>query len=388
MHAPVGVDRRACERLRDRGSGPYSRVTMQRPEPAPSAGIVGPRRAAPRRIVAACAVVAALLLAEAIARIEGPAVCVGRRSVLLAGDEEVGWTFTPRLTITADPCAEPGTRHAWSAPVAINADGLHDQPWPHAKPRGEVRVLLLGDEVADGVGIARADRLSVRLAHLTDRTRGARVAAINGLIPGYGPAESLRFLERRGVKYEPDVVVLLVDPERDLAATLDPPEVQAVAADIPPASGLLALSASARWLAGRPAEVPARPVRIDEPEPIGGDAARARARTELIALVRRMAEVSRAAGAKLAIAIAPRCPLAPASDQPSLCGALEGVAPCVDLAPVFADLAATKSGPSELCLSGQPRWGRDGHFLASHKIWDTLAASQLWPATVVRGHRL
>ncbi|MBY0276430.1 hypothetical protein K2Z84_13875, partial [Candidatus Binatia bacterium] len=78
----------------------------------------------------------------------------------------------------------------------------------------------------------------------------------------YGPAESLRFLERRGVKYEPDVV-LLVDPERDLAATLDPPEVQAVAADIPPASGLLALSASARWLAGRPAEVPARPVRID-----------------------------------------------------------------------------------------------------------------------------
>jgi hypothetical protein len=271
--------------------------------------------------------------------------------------------------------------------VAINAQGLHDQPWPYAKPAGEVRVLLLGDEVADGVGIARADRLSVRLAHLTDRTRGARVAAINGLLPGYGPAESLRFLEKRGVKYAPDVVVLLVDPERDLAATLDPPEVQAIAADIPPASGLLALSASARWLAGQPAETPARAIRIDEPDPIGGDADRARAREKLIALVRQIANTSAAAGARFAIAIAPRCPLA-APPSTSLCSALDGIAPCIDLEPVFADLAATKPGPNELCLQGQPRWGRDGHFLASHKIWDTIAMSELWPPTVVRGHRL
>jgi hypothetical protein len=363
---------------------------MQRPEPAPSAGIVGPRRAAPRRIVAACGVLLALLLAEAIARIEGPPVCVGRDGVLLAPDDEVGWTFTPGLTVTVDPCAPPGTRRAWTAPVAINDQGLHDQPWPYAKPAGEVRVLLLGDEVADGVGIARADRLSVRLAHLTDRTRGARVAAINGLIPGYGPAESLRFLERRGVKYAPDVVVLLVDPERDLAATLDPPEVQAIAADIPPASGLLALSASARWLAGQPAEAPQRAIRIDEPDPLGNDADRARARERLVALVRRIADASRGAGAQFAIAIAPRCPLdanaTPASA--GLCGTLESVAPCVDLGPVFADLAANKPGPNELCLPGQPRWGRDAHFLASHKIWDTLGASQLWPPHVVRGHRL
>jgi hypothetical protein len=360
---------------------------MQRLEPAASAGIVGPRRAAPRWIVAACAALIAVLLAEMIARIEGPPVCVGSQSVLLTADDEVGWTFTPGLTVTVDPCAPPGTRRAWTAPMAINAQGLHDQPWPYAKPAGEVRVLLLGDEVADGVGIARADRLSVRLAHLTDRTRGARVAAINGLLPGYGLAESLRFLEKRGVKYAPDVVVLLVDPDRDLAATLDPPEVQAIAADIPPASGLLALSASARWLAGQPAETPARAIRIDEPDPIAGDADQARAKEQLIALVRRIADTSQAAGARFAIAIAPRCPLAAAAG-PTLCGALDGIAPCVDLGPVFADLAATKAGPNELCLAGQPRWGRDGHFLASHKIWDTLGLSQLWPPNVVRGHRL
>lgn len=361
---------------------------MQRSEPATSAGIVGPRRAAARWVVAGCAVVLALVLAETIARIEGPSVCMDRDGVLLTADDEVGWTFTPGLTVTVDPCAPPGTRRAWSAPVAINDEGLHDQPWPYAKPAGEVRVLLLGDEVADGVGLARADRLSVRLAHLTDRTRGARVAAINATVPGYGPAESLRFLERRGLRYAPDVVVLLLDPERDLAATLDPPEVQAIAADIPPASGLLALSASARWLAGLPATAPARAIRIAEPDPIGSDADRARARADLLRTVARMADASRAAGARFAVAVAPRCPLPAPPAAGELCDAVEAIAPCVDLGPVFADLAATKPGPSELCLPGQPRWGRDAHFLASHKIWDTLGARQLWPATVVRGHRL
>jgi len=359
---------------------------MPRPEPATSEGIVGPRLRAPRWIIAACGLLLAIVLVETIARIEGPRVCAGSEGFLLTADEEVGWTFTPSLTFTLDPCAPLGTPRQWTAPVSINAQGLHDQDWPYEKRAGEVRVLLLGDEVADGVGIARADRLSVRLAHLSDRRRGARVAAINATIPGYGPAESLRFLERRGLRYAPDVVVLLVDPERDLAATLDPPEVQTLAADIPPASGLIGLSGAARWLAGQPAEVPAQAVRIDEPDRLASDADRARAQSRLLEIVQRMADTSREAGASFAVALAPRCPLAPVT--PGLCTAVERIAPCVDLAPVFVDLERGAPGRTELCLSGQPRWGRDGHFLASHKIWDTLAASQLWPPTVVRGHRL
>ena len=102
-----------------------------------------------------------------------------------------------------------------------------------------------------------------------------------------------------------------------------------------------------------------------------------------------MAQQSRAAGATFAIALAPRCPLAPRPAADGLsCTVLEGIAPCVDLAPVFAELAADATRPTELCIPDQPRWGRDAHFLASHKIWDMLAASQLWPPSVVRGHRL
>jgi len=361
---------------------------MQRPEPAPSAGIVGPRLRSPRWVVATLGTVLALLLIEAIARIEGAPLCDGDHGYLLAADDEVGWTLTPNLTFTLDPCAPPLARRRWSAPVSINAHGLHDQPWPYAKPAGEVRVLLLGDETADGIGIARADRLSVRLAHLTDRRRGARVAAINATIEGYDALHALRFLERRGLRYAPDVVVLLLDPERELAAALDPPEAQELAADVPPASGLLATSGALRWLARQPNATPARAVRVAEPDALADEAARARAGSALRATVERIATVSREAGAAFAIAIAPRCPLPAPSPASSLCTALEGIAPCVDLAPVFADLATTKPGGGELCIPGEARWGRDAHFLASHKIWDTLAASGLWPPTVVRGHRL
>jgi hypothetical protein len=340
-------------------------------------------------VVAALGVLLALAFGEVVARIEGPRLCSERRGVLLAADPEVGWTFAPGLTVTLDPCIPLTARGRWSAPVAINEHGLHDQPWTYDKRPGEVRLLLLGDEVADGVGLARADRLSVRLAHLSDSRRGAKVSVVNATIPGYGPAEALRFLERRGVRYAPDVVVLLVDGERDLAATLDPPEPALEPGDVPPASGLVDLSGIARWLAGTPAVRSAPAVKVQEPEPLASDGSREEARARLREIVARMATVSGDAGARLALAIAPRCPtFAAPPGGSSLCEDLGDVAPCVDLTSSFVELERGAPGDNELCIPGEPRWGRDGHFLASHKIWNLLAEKGLWPATVVRAHRL
>ncbi|HEY8515165.1 MAG TPA: hypothetical protein VIS07_06615 [Candidatus Binatia bacterium] len=356
---------------------------------ASSGGIVGPQARAPRLVVAGFGLVLALLSAEVVARIEGPPVCADEQALLLAADPEVGWTFTPGLTVTLHPCGSLAAPRRWSAPLAINSQGLHDQEWPLAKGPGEVRVLLLGGEVADGVGLTRTDRLSVRLAHLSDSRRGAKVAAINATIPGYGAAESLRFLERRGLAWSPDVVVLLIDPEHDLAAALDPPEPRLAPGDVPPASGLIDLSGLARWAARRPAVRAGTAVEIEPPTPLASPEQRAAALARLRDTVARIAEVSREAGAKLAIAITPRCPsLAPPAEGASLCDALSEVAPCVDLTRGFAELERSSRGEAELCIPGDARWGRDGHFLASHEIWNLLAEKGLWPPTVVRAHRL
>src|SRR5262245_52333611 len=130
--------------------------------------ITPPRRRAPRWIAAGAGLIATIVLLETITAIEGPAVCAGDAGVLLEADPDVGWTYAPGLTVTVDPC---GAGKAWRAPFSVNRHGLPDQSWPYEKRPGEVRVLLLGNHLADGAGVARNDRLSVRLSHLADEIR-------------------------------------------------------------------------------------------------------------------------------------------------------------------------------------------------------------------------
>ncbi len=344
----------------------------------------GPQRRAPRRLVAAGGLLTALLIFEAIARLQGAPVCANTEGVLLQADPEVGWTFTPGMRITLADCGGS----AWDAFVATNAAGLADQHWPHEKRPGDVRVLLLGNHVADGLGVAREDRLSVRVAHLADQTRGRRLSVVNATIPGYATAQQLRWLEKRGLAYGPDVVVLVLDPAHDLAANLTHPRPRVVEADLPPTSGLLALSGAARWLTGHHGVSPSAPVAVDPPPPLRGDRERSRALAVTRRLVGELARVSLDAGAGFAVLIAPPCPPAPDDGAASLCADLDDVAPCIDPTPTFDGLRSTSTKPLELCLDGYERWGRDGHFLASHALWDLLIRAEVWPAGVVRGHRL
>ena len=247
----------------------------------------------PGWIVSALGLVAALLLVEAIARIEGPRVCADAIDELLQADPEVGWTFTPGLTVTLEDCDGAG----WSAPLSINAEGLADQAWPHEKRPGDVRVLLLGNHMADGLGVAREDRLSVRVAHLADAARGARVSVVNAAIPGYATAEQLRWLEKRGLRYSPDVVVLVLDPQRDLASNLHPEPPSFAAANVAPASGLLAISGVARWFAGRPSVQSQVGVGIPRPPELRGSGQRRQALEETAKLVRALAAQAGRAGA-------------------------------------------------------------------------------------------
>lgn len=342
----------------------------------------GPHRRAPRRIVAAGGLLAALFLIEILARLHGTPVCAEAEGILLQAAPDVGWTFTPDMNVTLDDCSGEG----WSATVSTNAAGLADQHWPHEKRPGDVRVLLLGNHVADGLGLAREDRLSVRIAHLADQTRGSRLSVVNATIPGYATGQQLRWLEKRGLAYDPDVVVLVLDPTRDLAANRQEPSIRSVEANLPPASGLLALSGAARWLGRHHGISPDGPVEIDEPEPLRDDADRQAAWAKTRELVRRLSETSKEAGARFAVLVAPSCP--PRTVEAESCAELEDIAPCIDPSPTFDGLRRTTTRPLELCTHVPGRWGRDGHFLASHALWDLLIRAGVWPDGVVRGHRL
>ena len=345
--------------------------------------IQGPRRRLPRVLVSLGGALAALLLLEGIGRLRGPAVCPDTPGPLLHAAEDVGWTFTPNLSFHLVDCAGSG----WGAPVSINSDGLADQEWPREKRPGRVRALLLGGQLVDGLGVAREDRLSVRLSYLADATRGAAVSVVNASIPGYATAEQLRWLQERGRPYAPDVVVLVIDPSHDLAANLHPSadRLRPVEPNFAPSSGLLALGWPAREQAPTLASASPGPVEVEPPPPLQStDAERALSTTR--ALVRRIADASRDLGASFAVLIAPPCP--PETPPVELCPALDEIAPCIDPTPTFDGLRASTERPLELCRNGLGRWGRDGHFLASHALWDLLDRADVWPEGVVRGHRL
>ncbi len=93
--------------------------------------------------------------------------------------------------------------------LQINAHGLRGPDRPYEKPPGVRRVLLLGDSITEGYSVEEPYTLrSVLEALLNSRGEG-RFEVINGGTAGYSTDQEYLFYVAEGVRYEPDVVVLL-----------------------------------------------------------------------------------------------------------------------------------------------------------------------------------
>ena len=91
----------------------------------------------------------------------------------------------------------------------INSKGLRDTEIGMKKPKGQFRILLLGDSIIFGQGVSFTETLVQRLERAL-RESGAfdSVEVINCGVAGYGPHQQRRFLEREGMTYDPDIVIL------------------------------------------------------------------------------------------------------------------------------------------------------------------------------------
>lgn len=143
-------------------------------------------------------VLVVLGLAEAVLRARGPA----RTDDLLTlhrYSEVYGWE--PR----------PGAYRMQSGKtVTVNPGGYRG---PEARPRPdgrEARVLLLGDSIAFGLEVGDDETF----AHHLDE---AGFEVVNLAVDGYGPDQSLLRLQREGLAFAPDVVVMNVCLENDFA---------------------------------------------------------------------------------------------------------------------------------------------------------------------------
>ncbi|MCC6178772.1 MAG: SGNH/GDSL hydrolase family protein [Chloroflexi bacterium] len=102
--------------------------------------------------------------------------------------------------------------------VKFNTQGLRGPEVAVPKPAGTFRVLVLGDSVVEGAQVPVESTMAARLADdLAPYTGGRRVETVNAGVAGFGTGQELLFLQREGLGYQPDLLVLVVTIANDVA---------------------------------------------------------------------------------------------------------------------------------------------------------------------------
>ncbi|MEW6404705.1 MAG: SGNH/GDSL hydrolase family protein [Chloroflexota bacterium] len=120
---------------------------------------------------------------------------------------------------------QPGQEGIFETPqfqtvVRINENGLRDRQHSYERQNDGKRILVLGDSFAWGYGVEEAERFS----QLLQEPLGVEV--INAGVSGYSTDQELLWYENEGIKYETDLVILVVagndvgDNDRQLVNTI------------------------------------------------------------------------------------------------------------------------------------------------------------------------
>jgi len=108
-------------------------------------------------------------------------------------------------------------RAEFCVPVRINADGFRDREHALAKPPGVRRILVLGDSFSEALQVPAEQAYWHLLEQRLNQGHTGRVECINTAASGYGTDDELVLLQRRGLAYQPDLVLLQLTPHNDLS---------------------------------------------------------------------------------------------------------------------------------------------------------------------------
>lgn len=157
-------------------------------------------------IVLGGALVASLLIAEVLVRVVAP------QPPGLTHQDSYGLALHyPSITRFL-----PQYGHA----VSFNSAGMRDREHALEKPPGVFRVLVLGDSFMEAVQVPFESSLPAILERDLAARTGMRVEVINAGVSGWGTDDALRFLERYGLAYAPDLVVVAMTLHNDVSDNL------------------------------------------------------------------------------------------------------------------------------------------------------------------------
>jgi len=114
-------------------------------------------------------------------------------------DPQLGWANQAG----ASGLWKPNPREA-EVPVSINAKGLRGTECPYERTRGRKRILVIGDSLPFGFGVAVDDSFPEILRGLI----GEGSEVVNASVVGYGLDQSYLLFLTEGIKYRPDLVLV------------------------------------------------------------------------------------------------------------------------------------------------------------------------------------
>lgn len=115
-------------------------------------------------------------------------------------DDTVGWYHVSNVTAVDE---KEGHRYT----ISYNSHGYRGPDRTYEKPKGVQRVVVLGDSFTDGSEVGDEELFTWKLERSL-----ANVEVINLGVYGYQTAQEFVTLEKRGLRYSPDAVVLMVVP--------------------------------------------------------------------------------------------------------------------------------------------------------------------------------
>jgi len=186
-----------------------------------------------RALALVLSLLAVLAVGEAVCRLLGvrgwaePRANVGKRQALLPREARlpgVSLQFRPGAVWSHVYATDP--RGAFDAggrvTYRLNGHGFRGPDPAIPKPPGTRRVALLGDSFTFGAGVRFEETLGAQLQERLAGDGAGDVEVLNLAVGGWGTRDQIAYLEQRGMRFEPDVVVVVyVLNDADYVADLD-----------------------------------------------------------------------------------------------------------------------------------------------------------------------
>jgi hypothetical protein len=138
---------------------------------------------------------------------EGLLRCAGKKPFHVNSAQNNFWKYDSLLGWRN----QPGQQGIFEKPpvfrtkVSINSKGLRDKEYPYERVPGKRRILVLGDSYAWGFGVEQREIFTEVLENMFDD-----VEVINSGVSGYGNDQELLWFQTEGVRYKPDLVMVVV----------------------------------------------------------------------------------------------------------------------------------------------------------------------------------